>query len=1006
MNLKKWTVSVLAAVSSSWAVADIVQFSIGRKTPVLDGRVAEGEYGAYVPYMYEDDIAAYGDEDRFPLAVRSPRSYFAWDDEYIYMAMVSEGARLKTRETLRDGKLYYDDSVDFCVSHNDPKKPVYHFIFNSAGVMYDARSGDAKWNSEGVKVASKVDGGLWTLEAAVPWKTLGFTPAEAVFAPHLNLMRTYLGGGGAAVKWIDADERSSVVLAHGRFMSRKLHALVFLREETEIPDFPELVPPGAGENPVRRTVSFRNKAGKTVFWGSYPLVSKEPLVFRSVTSDIEKKRLLFRTENNFPASDDYRIELDFRRMDGGASVLKLSAPAAKRKGQVMQSFDVSALPVGAYRLYYRFLRPDSTVLSENYTYYARGEEHPPWENCTAGAEDEVPPPWTKPVFRRQSFDCWGRTVEFGGGGLVSSSVSAGREQLASPVSLVLDGKRVAFSVESFTPHVSYADWVFVADDATVPVRVKCRAEFDGYMWFEVERGAGKVRSLKVEVPLRRDGVTGFDDGHSVIEKLSLAPGVKGSWKVNPADNPFLWLGDGKVGMMIGSEDLRGWNLSDRRNGYRLDVDDRTAKLTITFVDTETASDRPVGAGFYLNPTPVRPKNLELQDFDPSKMCRWTGNVSSFMGMNVPGMMLDDKIGRYRKRQAAGERVFWYGGSALASPYSPIWAWWGGKWNYTGDPSTVYLEMDPRDRVKRDRGGWIWGCLREKGFFDFKTWSTSWFLNEERHAVSNLYFDISFPKACNNAAHGCKGDYFFRGMREFHKRTYRQLKRRNPLGAMLGHVRFVRTPSDNFFCGSWCGEAYETQVARQHNYYGLLNPEAMQIHYASRAVDMVMGISVQIYRTYQVYHPKLLAGYDPYEREADRAIRHAAAYFKIHNLLITVRPEETYVGRQWWQAESAPLPLGPDRRYSAYYLPDCPVTVDKPDRLFLYALYTGRGKGLLILLNDTDDTVVKTVRADAGKLGLGCADGVDMFGRGRYSLGSGEFTVTLPPRESRFIKFGY
>jgi hypothetical protein len=280
------------------------------------------------------------------------------------------------------------------------------------------------------------------------------------------------------------------------------------------------------------------------------------------------------------------------------------------------------------------------------------------------------------------------------------------------------------------------------------------------------------------------------------------------------------------------------------------------------------------------------------------------------------------------------------------------------------------------------------------------------LNHPDCAVSNLYFDISFPKSCRNGAHGCNNEYFFRGMREFHKRIYRQLKKKNPQGAMLGHVRFLRTPADNFFDESWCGEAYEIQVAKKHNYYGLLNPEAMQIHYASRAMDMVMAISCQIYRTYQVYCPKELPSYDPYAPDADRAIRHAAAYFKIHNLLITVRPEETFVGRQWWQAESHAHFLGEERKFSSYYLDGCPVSVDKPERLFLYSIsWNGDGEASLVLLNDTDVPVTKRVSVDVAGIGLKALSGRDIFNGEKYSLDGGSFVVTLPPRESRYIKFG-
>ena len=996
-------VSVLAVSAS----ADTVQFGIGRKTPVLDGFVSRTEYGAYVPYSYECDSSLAAED--MPWSERSPECYFAWDDECFYAAMVSDGVRLKTLVSERDANVYTDDSVELYLSGNGRKTPLHQIIVNSRGVICDLRDGKREWNAAGVRVANGVKDGRWTVEIAVPWKDVGFTPASQLFAPHVNFCRNYHSGQSGSVRFIDLDENYCTTIGHGNYAQRDTQALVFLRDKVGEVEFPELKVPGEGENARRQIVSLREPGNpkELVFWGSYPLRSREPMVFRSVTTDIPKLELLFITENNLQKPGDYRIDLDFRDLKTDSeSVLRLSGAAVRSKGLAEQRFDVSKLPEGEYRLHYEFSDPEGRKLAGGYTYYGRYPAHPVWENCAAGSEDTVPPPWPAPTFRADGFDCFGRNVRLGEKGLLASVVSSGRELLAAPVAVVVNGRPVSFRVKSFEPHVSFADYVLSADDGDVAVRAKLRAEFDGYMWIDLVRAAGDIRSLSVEIPLRREYVAGHDDGSDVIDKLPLPAGRVGEWTFDPVERPFFWTGDGATGMMGGTEDLHGWKLSDRRRGYVLSVDDRVAKMTINFVDSPTASDRPVAVGFYLNPTPVRPKNVALENFDPAKMCRWTGHVGTFCDMKMPGSVDEERIRRFERRQANGEKVFWYGGTAIASPYSPLWAWYGREWNFTGDPSTVYLEMDPKDRAKRDAGGWIWGCLRNKSFFDWRLWSHCWFLNDSGYAVSNLYFDISFPRSCRNARHGCAGnEYFFRGMREMHKRIYRELKKKNPDGAMLGHIRFVRTPADNFFDEGWCGEAYEIPVSKQHNYYGLLKPEAMQVHYASRANDMVVASSVQIYRTYQVYSPKLLPSYNPEAPESVRAILHCAAYFKIHNMLITVRPDEGIIGKAWWPAESCALFLGPDRRHSAYYLPECPVSVDVPDRLFLYGIWWNRGEAMLVVLNDTDETVAKRLTLDAGRLALAVRVGEDIFGRGSVTLdGTDSFEIRLGPRETRFLRF--
>ena len=80
-------------------------------------------------------------------------------------------------------------------------------------------------------------------------------------------------------------------------------------------------------------------------------------------------------------------------------------------------------------------------------------------------------------------------------------------------------------------------------------------------------------------------------------------------------------------------------------------------------------------------------------------------------------------------------------------------------------------------------------------------------------------------------------------------------------------------------------------------------------------------------------------------------------------------------------------------------PDCPVTVSSPNPRFIYALFEGNGRQLLIMLNDTDSEVSETVSAK----GLSSV-GKDIFSGAAYDFSSGSCRVVLPPRESAFVLF--
>ena len=229
----------------------------------------------------------------------------------------------------------------------------------------------------------------------------------------------------------------------------------------------------------------------------------------------------------------------------------------------------------------------------------------------------------------------------------------------------------------------------------------------------------------------------------------------------------------------------------------------------------------------------------------------------------------------------------------------------------------------------------------------------------------------------------------------HKRVYREMKKKNADGLMMGHLQFQRNPSDVFFDALVMGECYDHDICYALNYYDVLNPATMRLNYAARANEQTIVMLPQISRAMSMYAADRRKGYDPKSPENDRANRHATAYFKIHDLGVGGD-----LGGQWTKPDAALRPFGASRRHSAYYTGDCPVTVSTPSERFLYALYEGEGeRKLLILLNDTDDEVSQTISVKGLK-----AIGKDIFSDEQFDFRTGACTFTLPPRESRFILF--
>ena len=640
---------------------------------------------------------------------------------------------------------------------------------------------------------------------------------------------------------------------------------------------------------------------------------------------------------------------------------------------------------------------------------------PPWRGTTLGAEDEVPPPWTRPEAGVDGFRCWGRSYAFGGKGLVTSVVTSGKELLAAPVTVEMNGRPLTFEVRRTAAGVSFADYELKATDADVPVTVRLKAEFDGFLWFDVTWGgadAKEVRDFKIHVPIKRELVIGYDRCRGTRDDTPLPAGTVGDWTFNPLKDPLFWFGNDVLGLMGGIDSIRGWRLKDKAKGYALTVSARTAELTMTIADTAFVPTEPRTFGFYLEATPTKPKNLTSAAMPATSLDRWC-QVDRIFDFKCPGCYDEKRCAKFRQRQQEGHEVYYYASTTAISPLSTQWAQFGADWTMHATPTSGIARSMAKTEAGRMSGTWTRGCLNCRDFFEHKLFVADRFLNDPAYEVRNLYYDVAEPGTCSNPRHGCVWtddfgarcrDAEMKSCREFHKRLLRLLKRKNPKGILYGHSGPSRTPSDMFFERMVMGENYAYAVTDKESYYDVLTPDELRIKYASRSNETVIDMLPQIVRALQMRRKDRLKTYRTTDSASDRAIRHCAAYYKIYDLNIWGNAAGRFDGDQWIAADDAVTKLGPDRRYWAYYHPDAPLRAAERDPRFLWAVFAGKGKGLLILLNDTDQAVTRTLAGDLGAVGVAAAVGTDLFTGETFAFAGGSLEVSLPPRESRFIAF--
>jgi hypothetical protein len=101
--------------------------------------------------------------------------WLTYDASNLYVAVRCGETNLQglvATTTKRDGNCWLDDSVELFVATDSEHTNYYQFIVTAAGFMYDSKGFDKAWNG-GATAAVGREKDAWTLEIAVPWRSLG-----------------------------------------------------------------------------------------------------------------------------------------------------------------------------------------------------------------------------------------------------------------------------------------------------------------------------------------------------------------------------------------------------------------------------------------------------------------------------------------------------------------------------------------------------------------------------------------------------------------------------------------------------------------------------------------------------------------------------------------------------------------------------------------------------------------------------------------------------------------
>lgn len=129
--------------------------------------------------------------------------YACYDRSALWLAFRCagiDGTQAKTEATQRDGRVWWDDSVEFYCSPDHSRRHFVQFSANAAGVMYDGKNTDGSWNAEW-QAASAVDASGYTVAMRIPFAALGVRSPREGDTWRVNFARHGPISGASSWMW-------------------------------------------------------------------------------------------------------------------------------------------------------------------------------------------------------------------------------------------------------------------------------------------------------------------------------------------------------------------------------------------------------------------------------------------------------------------------------------------------------------------------------------------------------------------------------------------------------------------------------------------------------------------------------------------------------------------------------------------------------------------------------------------------------------------------------------
>ncbi|MFA7158196.1 MAG: glycoside hydrolase domain-containing protein [Kiritimatiellia bacterium] len=1011
--------------------------TIGEKTPALDGRIDDFEYALA-------DMGLSSQSDPQPKGIYS----LSYDRSNLYFAVRSGLGRSNAAPAMaRDGDFASSERVEIFLDPKAETKPLYRFVLLPEGGIYDSKNGDKDWNSGNARVSNSVASNLWTVEAAIPFADLGISNVPDGNDWRFNIARVFTS----------PEETVSLAPVKGSLEDRSSFITLVFR-----PDAPRIRIAGWSDLEKKQTarnvsvqtgndrseIKFVSISDTTKPYGlrttSYSLFANgkstpyQSPVWRTGQQDfaLSESRILEIVEGKITTlylkksiSEDQSPMKTFflytqaqkrlfvsalRRADGtirarflkpdGNCAFEAIQPIPKDATYFNALFDMDfeKLVPGDYLIKIDYVAPDGKAI-ETWEQALRipRKDDPMFKPYVDPEADKVPAPWVPLKSDNEKVAMWGREYDFSKGFLFSSLVSQGKEILAAPAALRLDGETLApvgpAGLEKKAGTDMLAEWEKSADLGKLKIESRIRTHFDGYCEVAMTLSpTGKeqvIRSLALDIPLRSEAATLARDSKHCVLGGSKSGAVGDYWSQDFSGGTFVWIGNDSVGFNWLAPNLENWNCRNKAKNVEVIRTNGTALLRFNLVDTPTnwAEARTIKFGFTLTPSrPLDKRIHRLREIKDYQM--WCQPWHYFA---YPDYDLVDRSAIERAGEGVND-VFLYFGDGLTSPFSPEWTWWEEEWRDVTRGTRTYGEWTGDFNEPKIRNTCCYVEARGETYFNFMQNKRSVFFERAKTPLipkaRNYYFDTGASTADS--------------YREQALNVYRMIRRTGPEAKIYTHQGLLRVMPMQHFTDIICGgEGLGTLVVRDGNYYAELTPEMFRATYSPYIWGMKMVFLDMIVRSFRENYPDKISLFNLKNPETRKPLLHSYGYCVVHDVDIHDSNKESAQLRETIWAAQDKLVWDEQVVFHPYWEQGAVKLVSPQSNRILASAYTKEGKMLLAILNDTDKEQDIRLELDLGKLGLKEGlEGHDVWEpETKYKLASA-LEAKMQPRGFRLILF--